>query len=242
MLPALGASTISTLAPPRRLRHWLTGTQPLPQKEFLQTACMEARARCVSMFACVHWPYRYAPTIKGTGPKWFQKNKKQKECVPECSPRCVCLHLGQRRRSSRLRLVPFMRPEGTRGRVGAPWGNQLGPSKRWTLLGAGGKLHTLTLGSAAPQPLTALYGSGIPVEEAARDRGRGGKPPARLELLGFRSAAKTIATLEGQIGFHLKEGVQRQVRALGAGRGGQMAVQKWQNATLVIFLYKGALM
>lgn len=121
-------------------------------------------------------------------------------------------------------------------------GNQLGPSKRWTLLGAGGKLHTLTLGSAAPQPLTALYGSGIPMEEAARDRGRGGKPPARLELLGFRSAAKTIATLEGQIGFHLKEGVQRQMRALGAGRGGQMAVQKWQNATLVIFLYKGALM
>lgn len=58
--------------------------------------------------------------------------------------------------------------------------------------------------------------------------------------LGFRSTAKTIAALESQISFHVR-GPKASECAEGRQRG-QMAVQKWQKATLLIFLYKGALM
>lgn len=51
--------------------------------------------------------------------------------------------------------------------------------------------------------------------------------------LGFRSAAKTIATLERQISFHVRGS---------KGKWGQMAGQKGPNAALLIFLYNGALM
>lgn len=51
--PSLEGSGISTLATPHGLRHRLRGTHPLPQKEFLLTACMQVWEPHVSAFACV---------------------------------------------------------------------------------------------------------------------------------------------------------------------------------------------
>lgn len=58
--------------------------------------------------------------------------------------------------------------------------------------------------------------------------------------LGFGSGAKTIAALEGQMSFHVRG--PRASEGAGGRQRGQMAVQKQQKATLVMCLYKGALM
>lgn len=132
---------------------------------------------------------------------------------------CVCLRLKQRTHSSRLLLARFMRPEGTRGRVASPQGNQLGPSKRSTLLGAVGKLHTLALSlqrcrrrCSRWRPYMAL---GFPWKKKPGIEEEGGKCWRDCNCmfhLGFRSTAKTIAALESQISFHVRGSKGKWVR------------------------------
>lgn len=82
---------------------------------------------------------------------------------------------------------------------------------------------------------------GFPWKKQPGTEEEGGGNRRRDRNCMFRSAAKTIAALESHISFHAR-GFRRQVRALGGRQRGQMAVQEWQIATLLIVPEKGALM